>query len=64
MPNINELEEAPRKEMHVFYVLDTSGSMSGTKISMLNRCMEESIDALTEEDYCCDIQLHDLSTLQ
>lgn len=48
MPNINELEEAPRKEMHVFYVLDTSGSMSGTKISMLNRCMEESIDALTE----------------
>lgn len=48
MPPINQLKEIPRKEMHIFYVLDTSGSMSGTKISMLNRCMEETVDALSE----------------
>lgn len=60
MPNVNDLEEAPRKELHVFYVLDTSGSMSGSvggsnnesnsgsKISVLNHCMEETVDALKD----------------
>jgi len=46
MPNIGELEEAPRKDLHVFYVLDTSGSMDGTKIAQLNRAMEECCEAL------------------
>lgn len=48
MPKITNLEEAPRKELHVFYVLDTSGSMQGAKISALNHAMEECTDALTE----------------
>ncbi len=47
MPNIEtDLGAAPRKDLHVFYVLDTSGSMEGTKISTLNRAMEESTQAL------------------
>lgn len=46
MPSTNSLTESPRKELHVFYVLDTSGSMEGAKISALNHAMEESIGAL------------------
>ena len=48
MPNTNDFKEVPRKELHVFYVLDTSGSMDGAKISALNHAMEESISALSE----------------
>lgn len=47
MPKTTNLEEAPRKELHVFYVLDTSGSMDGAKISALNHAMEECTEALT-----------------
>lgn len=43
-----ELGGMPRKELTVFYVLDTSGSMAGEKISALNHAMEECIDALTD----------------
>lgn len=46
MPSINSLTESPRKELHVFYVLDTSGSMEGVKISALNHAMEECTEAL------------------
>lgn len=46
MPNLNAFEEIPRKDLHVFYILDTSGSMAGAKISTLNRAMEESLEAL------------------
>ena len=46
MPNPNNLTASPRKEMHVFYVLDTSGSMSGERISKLNHAMEECTEAL------------------
>ncbi len=46
MPNTNSLTEGPRKELHVFYVLDTSGSMDGAKISALNHAMEECTEAL------------------
>lgn len=49
MPNVErDLTETPRKDLHVFYILDTSGSMQGSKISTLNRAMEESIQALKE----------------
>lgn len=49
MPNLEtDFKEAPRKDLHVFYVLDTSGSMDGTPISMLNRAMEETTQALKE----------------
>lgn len=46
MPNLNSFEEIPRKDLHVFYILDTSGSMYGAKISSLNRAMEETLEAL------------------
>lgn len=46
MPSTNSLTESPRKELHVFYVLDTSGSMTGDKISVLNHTVEETIEAL------------------
>ena len=46
MPNIDVFEEIPRKDLHVFYILDTSGSMMGEKISTLNRAMEETLEAL------------------
>ncbi|OON99267.1 MAG: hypothetical protein ATN35_13415 [Epulopiscium sp. Nele67-Bin004] len=47
MPNIlTDLGEAPRKELHIFYVLDTSGSMEGSKIASVNRAMEECTEAL------------------
>lgn len=48
MPSTGDLTETPRKELHVFYVLDTSGSMEGVKISMLNHAMEECTDALKD----------------
>lgn len=48
MAKLEDLTGVPRKEMHVFYVLDTSGSMDGTKISMLNHAMEECTDALKD----------------
>ena len=43
---MDKLTESPRKELHVFYVLDTSGSMEGAKISALNHAMEECTEAL------------------
>ena len=48
MPKTDALEEMPRKELHVFYVLDTSGSMIGTRIAELNRAMEECTSALKD----------------
>lgn len=49
MPNISGLKEIPRKEMHIFYVLDTSGSMNDdSKIQKLNECMEECTEALKD----------------
>ncbi|OON93399.1 MAG: hypothetical protein ATN31_06325 [Candidatus Epulonipiscioides saccharophilum] len=38
----------PRKELHVFYVLDTSGSMKGVPIAALNTAMEECTAALRD----------------
>ena len=46
MPSINDLKETARKELHVFYVLDTSGSMDGASISALNHAVEETTEAL------------------
>lgn len=46
MPSTQNLEQTPRKELHIFYVLDTSGSMQGERISQLNHAMEECTEAL------------------
>lgn len=48
MPNISGFESVPRRALHIFYVLDTSGSMSGTPIATLNRAMEETVVALKD----------------
>ncbi|MBQ8849518.1 MAG: VWA domain-containing protein [Clostridia bacterium] len=48
MPSLSELEKPPRRAMHIFYVLDTSGSMQGASIAQLNRAMEETVEALKD----------------
>lgn len=49
MPMIQEYSGTPRRELHVFYVLDTSGSMSGLPIAKLNSAMTETIAELQEQ---------------
>lgn len=46
MPSTGALGKSARKELHVFYVLDTSGSMYGASISALNHAVEETTEAL------------------
>lgn len=49
MPTISELQETPRRMLHIFYVLDTSGSMLGAPVATLNRAMEETIGVLKQQ---------------
>lgn len=49
MPNIQLLEETPRRVLNVFYILDTSGSMEGAPIAQLNRAMAETTDILSKQ---------------
>lgn len=49
MPNLNEFTEVPRRELSVFYVLDTSGSMAGTPIAILNSAMIETVEVLKQQ---------------
>lgn len=42
--DMNELEPVARPLLPIFFVLDTSGSMTGQPISMLNHAMEESLN--------------------
>lgn len=46
MPNVSEFEQPPRRVLNVFYLLDTSGSMTGAPIAALNNAMGETIEAL------------------
>lgn len=39
-------EGTPCKDLHIFFILDTSGSMEGAKIATLNRAMGETVNAL------------------
>ena len=48
MPSTSFLEEAPRRDLTIFYILDSSGSMDGAKIAKLNMAMGETIEALKE----------------
>ena len=48
MPTMDKLTGVPRKDLHVFYVLDTSSSMLGTKIDTLNHTMAETVEALKD----------------
>lgn len=49
MPSIRDLNETPRRELHIFYVLDTSGSMTGTPIATLNGAMTETLEVLRQQ---------------
>ncbi|MBR3318442.1 MAG: VWA domain-containing protein [Atopobiaceae bacterium] len=48
MPYRNDLGAVMRPDLHVFYVLDTSGSMQNKPIGVLNRAMDETVDALKQ----------------
>ena len=48
MPIMSNLGAVMRPDLNVFYVLDTSGSMRGKGIGVLNRAMDETVDALRE----------------
>ena len=50
MANQRELEGVIRKELHVYYVLDTSGSMSGDPIGALNDAIKATKIELEEID--------------
>lgn len=49
MSESNEFTEVPQRELSVFYVLDTSGSMCGAPIAMLNRAMIETVEVLKQQ---------------
>ena len=46
MPNINETVEVARKVLPVIYVLDTSGSMMGERITAVNEAMRETMEVV------------------
>ncbi len=48
MSLLEEITPSPRKVMTLFYLVDTSGSMSGEKIGTVNSAMEECIPLLKE----------------
>ena len=48
MSMLEEITPSPRKVMTLFYLVDTSGSMSGTRIGTVNSEMEECIPMLQE----------------
>ncbi len=49
MPRTTEQNGAMRPVLNLFYVLDSSGSMSGDPITVLNRAMRSTIDAVKME---------------
>lgn len=48
MSLLEDITPAPKRVMTLFYLVDTSGSMSGTKIGTVNAAMEECIPLLNE----------------
>ena len=48
MPNILETETITRSLLPIIYVLDTSGSMKGSRIDQLNKAMEKTTDIMAE----------------
>lgn len=50
MPRIKDWVEIPRRVLTVFFVLDVSGVMSGSRIAVLNHAMTAAVAALKELD--------------
>ena len=44
----DEVVEVPRRTMVLFFVVDTSGSMSGAKIGVVNSAIEEIVPELKD----------------
>lgn len=49
MASMQDLSGTPRRELHVFYVLDASGSMSGVPIATVNTAMTETIAEIKDQ---------------
>jgi len=47
MTNV-ERESVPRKTVMLFFIIDTSGSMTGTRIGAVNSAIEETLEKLRE----------------
>ena len=48
MPRAEETEKIARKLLPIIYVIDTSGSMTGDRISSVNEAMNDTVDVLKE----------------
>jgi len=48
MPLISDTEEISRKLLPIIYVLDTSGSMEGSRIAAVNAAMNETMEVLKD----------------
>lgn len=48
--DITKMEGTAKKELHVFYILDTSGSMNGNPIGALNDAMRSTVEELRKKD--------------
>lgn len=48
MSMLEEITPSPRRVMTLFYIIDTSESMSGSRIGTVNGAMEECRDLLKE----------------
>jgi len=60
MPELENLAPMPRKVMTLFYVVDTSGSMYGSKIQSVNAAMEETmaqLDAISKSNDDAEIRI-------
>ena len=53
MPDVVDLmdtEEIVKKQLTMFFLIDTSGSMDGEKISIVNNTMEEALEEMREKN--------------
>ena len=50
MPNPKNMEGTVKKELHIFYILDTSRSMDGAPIGALNDAMRSTVEELRKKD--------------
>ena len=48
MPLVGETEKIARKLLPIIYVLDTSGSMEGSRIAAVNAAMNETMEVLKD----------------
>ena len=48
MSILEQITPSPRRVMTLFYLVDTSGSMAGSRIGTVNAAMEECIPLLKE----------------